>query len=327
MKLTINASSCLVPPATEEEKSHALQPNRANGVSYQKYIQPRQLRRLSNVAKMGVYSAKACLAKAEKDQVDALLVATGTGGFAALDGFLEKMISQQEQNLSPVYFLQSLHSDVAGQIVLSLGIDGYTTTYTGRGSAFESTLLDAELLLTENPDQHILVGGADELPECYEQIIKQSGFLSSTTHTVGPGENAIFFSISKEGEGVCIEGCESHLGLLSKDVGEALEKFLKVHQIKLEDIEVVLAGFESIEALAQHFPKQEFKDNVVLFKQYCGEFPTSTAYGVWLGDQLLRGEIPNAALGLSPQLSANYVLVLNQYRSNNFSFILLSSNN
>lgn len=334
MRLAISASSCINPgifsqaggAATSSEGDFQVQ-----AVNYKEHIDPRQLRRLSKVAKMGIYSAKDCLAKTEKQQAESLIVATSTGGFSALDNFISRMIEKKEQNLSPVYFLQSLLSDVTGQIVLSLGIEGYTTTYTSRGAAFESSLLDARILLEEQPDHTILVGGTDELPESYSDIIRHSGFLDAgmerDQHSeVRLGENAIFFALNKsikKGD-VVITDCQSYLGLGPEQAHEKLSTFLEANGGVSPDL--VLSGFYNEEQFSTYFPGLGVKKNVVLFKQYCGEFPTSTAFGVWLAEQVLKGEISPEAFGLPNALQVQNILIINQFRASNFSFTLLSTN-
>jgi|GEM_PF-3207542 len=334
MRLAISASSCINPGIFSQAGSTETPPGgdfQVQTVDYKEHIEARQLRRLSKVAKMGIYSAKDCLAKTKKQVAESLIVATSTGGFSALDNFISRMIEKQEQNLSPVYFLQSLLSDVTGQIVLSLGIEGYTTTYTNRGGAFESSLLDAQILLEEQPDQTVLVGGADELPISYSDIIRHSGFLDTESQQDEPsevrlGENAIFFALNKEvakGD-VLITDCQSYLGLGPTQAQEKLEAFLEANEGATPDL--VFSGFYNEEQFSTYFPGLGAKKNVVLFKQYCGEFPTSTAFGVWLAEQVLRGEISPEALELPKTLHPQRILIINQFRASNFSFTLLSTN-
>lgn len=334
MRLAISASSCINPGIFSQVEGSASTPTgdfQVQAVDYKEHIEARQLRRLSKVAKMGIYSAKDCLAKTERQQAESLIVATNTGGFSALDSFISGMIKKQEQNLSPVYFLQSLLSDVTGQIVLSLGIEGYTTTYTNRGAAFESSLLDARILLEEQPEHTILVGGTDELPTSYSDIIRHSGFLEAGMNAeqdqaVRLGENAIFFALNKsikKGD-IVINDCQSFLGLGPKQADEKLQAFLEANGGISPDL--VLSGFYNEEQFSNYFPGWGAKKNVVLFKQYCGEFPTSTAFGVWLAEQVLKGEISPEALGLPKPLQAQNILIINQFRASNFSFTLLSTN-
>ncbi|MEZ5042522.1 MAG: beta-ketoacyl synthase chain length factor [Saprospiraceae bacterium] len=339
MRLKINASSCINPGIFSTEAVITAPPvNACNDfqvppINYSRHIDARQLRRLSKVAKMGIYTAKACMAQTPGQDAQALIVGTSTGGFSALDSFINNMNEKEEQNLSPVFFLQSLLSDVTGQIVLSMGIKGYTTTYTNRGSAFESSLLDAQLLLEENPDQTVLVGGTDELPQVYGDIVRHSGFLEPEEQMTGPssislGENAIFFSLSKasDRDKVYIVDCGTYLGLDKKNINQQLEAFLQENGHLTTDIDLVLSGFYNQDQFEAFFPEGNLKKNVVFFKQYCGEFSTSTAFGVWLAEQLLSAKISPEALELPTPFELKNILVINQFRASNFSFTLLSSN-
>lgn len=337
MRLSISASSCINPgifSTTLSEKENTPSDTgdfQLGQIDYQAHIAARQLRRLSKVAKMGIYCAKDCMAQAAGRKAEALIVATSTGGFSALDNFISHMIKQEEQNLSPVHFLQSLLSDVTGQIVLSMGIEGYTTTYTNRGSAFESSILDAQLLLEEHPEHTILVGGTDELPTAYGDIIRHSRFLQITPKEDQPiplGENAIFFALSKAGpsDDVYIADCRSYLGLEKSNAATELADFLATNQIASTEIDAVFSGFYDEAQFESFFPLSDLKKNVVFFKQYCGEFPTSTAYGVWLAEQVLDGKISPEALELPTTLRPKNILVINQFRASNFSFTLISAN-
>jgi len=337
MRLSISASSCINPgifSTTLGENGNTTSDTgdfQLGPIDYKAHIAARQLRRLSKVAKMGIYCAKDCMAQTDNQKAEALIVATSTGGFSALDSFISHMIKQEEQNLSPVYFLQSLLSDVTGQIVLSLGIEGYTTTYTNRGSAFESSILDAQLLLEEHPEQTILVGGTDELPAAYGDIIRHSRFLQTSTkedQAIPLGENAIFFALSKADprDEVYIADCRSYLGLEEKNAANELSDFLATNQIAPNEIDAVFSGFYDEAQFEHFFPLSELKRNVVFFKQYCGEFPTSTAYGVWLAEQVLSRKISPEALELPTALCPKNILVINQFRASNFSFTLISAN-
>ncbi|MBS1782748.1 MAG: beta-ketoacyl synthase chain length factor, partial [Bacteroidetes bacterium] len=114
---------------------------------YREYIPPMQLRRMSKAVRMGIGSAKLCLADAFLQKPDALSVGTALGCLHDTEIFLSKMVEQNEQMLSPTAFIQSTHNTVAGQIALLTGSNGHNLTFAHRGHSFEHALLNAKLYL------------------------------------------------------------------------------------------------------------------------------------------------------------------------------------
>ena len=77
--------------------------------------------------------------------------------------FVSAIIDNDEQYLTPTSFIQSTHNTVGGQIALGIGCKGYNFTYVHSSNSFESSLLDAKLMLQNDEANTILIGGVDEL--------------------------------------------------------------------------------------------------------------------------------------------------------------------
>ena len=131
--------------------------------NYKKYIKPSAMRRMSKSVKMGVTAASMALNNAGIDMPDAIITGTGMGCKQDSEDFLEKILRDDEQFLTPTLFIQSTHNTVGGQVALGLGCKAYNVTYVQGAASFEVSVMDAQLMLLEEPEKNILVGGIDEL--------------------------------------------------------------------------------------------------------------------------------------------------------------------
>ena len=89
---------------------------------------------------------------------DAVIAGTGLGCLEDTEKFLGSIYTLQEHLLNPTPFINSTHNTIAGAIALAIKCHGYNATYTHRGFSFESALLDALMLASENPEAAILAG-------------------------------------------------------------------------------------------------------------------------------------------------------------------------
>ena len=134
---------------------------------YKKLIHPVQLRRMSRILKLGMGSAQLCLNNAVNPvSPDAILIGTGLACINDLEAFLLSILDEGEQGLSPIPFINSSHNTVAAQIARILQNHSYNNTYCHRGTAFESALLDALLLINGKEASSVLLGGIDEFQRC-----------------------------------------------------------------------------------------------------------------------------------------------------------------
>ncbi|MCZ2443200.1 MAG: 3-oxoacyl-ACP synthase, partial [Flavobacteriales bacterium] len=83
---------------------------------YSKYIDPKLIRRMSRIIKMGVAAAMEALKDAELSMPDAIITGTAYGCLADTDAFLSRMVEFNEELLSPTSFIQSTHNTVGAQI-------------------------------------------------------------------------------------------------------------------------------------------------------------------------------------------------------------------
>ena len=179
----------------------AIEPN------YSDYIDAKLIRRMSKMVKMGVTASLMALKTAKQNKPEAIIVGTGFGCLDDTNSFLNQMIENKEEALSPTPFIFSTHNSLAGQIALLHKCQGYNATYVHRNISFESALMDAQLLLQEQSYNTVLVGGADETTEASYKILSRLGHFcslpvesNSTTNSSKPyaGEGSSFFVISNQ---------------------------------------------------------------------------------------------------------------------------------
>jgi 3-oxoacyl-(acyl-carrier-protein) synthase len=149
--------------------------SQADNVSYEAWIDSRQLRRMSRVMKFGVTAALMALKNAGIEKPDAIIAGTALGCLADTGTFLTQMIREDEGVLNPTPFMQSTHNTIASAIATMLQCNGYNCTYTQNEFSAEHALLDALMQLELNPDQSILVGGFDEITEDSRTVFERLG--------------------------------------------------------------------------------------------------------------------------------------------------------
>ncbi len=302
----------------------------ANHPNYKAYISPIALRRMATGVKMGVTAAAKALQIAELQQPDAILLGTGMGCIEDTEKFLNAIIANEEAFLTPTAFIQSTHNTVGAQIALGLKCKAYNNTYVHGALSFESALMDAQLMLQQDEANAILVGGVDELGT---EIIDAGRMMEDKT-TDGIkmpfGEGASFFVLSSEHKNDSVELVDIQIfSKISKEsINVKIQEILKQNDLKLSDIDALILGnngdmFDSYyDELAFLFHKTIPN---ISYKQWSGEFYTASAFGLFLGYEILKlKEIPtNWLQNNSSKSEIKTLLLYNQFKGRDHSFILL----
>src|SRR5688572_602889 len=220
---------------------------------YSKYIDIKQLRRMSRIIKMGVAAGSMALKQAGVSVPNGIITGTAYGCLDDTGIFLNKMIENKEYALNPTPFIQSTHNTIGSQIALLLQCQEYNQTYTQGAFSFESALLDALLELKDSPLQSLLVGGVDEITPVSHALQKRFGIFKSDGNNLNlfdgrgkgtvNGEGAAYFVLSGEKNSekqVCIDAVR----MLYKPEDAVLKKeiasFLETASLKNTDIDLVL---------------------------------------------------------------------------------------
>ncbi|WP_276369833.1 beta-ketoacyl synthase N-terminal-like domain-containing protein [Chryseolinea sp. H1M3-3] len=308
---------------------------------YTQYIDPKQLRRMSRVIKMGVAAGSMALKQAGLSVPNGIITGTAYGCLEDTGIFLNKMIENNEHALNPTPFIQSTHNTIGSQIALLLQCQGYNQTYTQGAFSFESALLDGMLELKDAPDQSLLVGGVDEITSTSHAIQRRFGifrkamnnmdlFQSKEKGTLN-GEGAAYFVLSGEkgmNDKVCIEAVKTLFKPTESDLHHEIISFLEMASAKPNDIDLVLAGksgdqsfgTDTDKILEAFFPAS----TIGLFKHLCGEFPTASAFALWLGAKIIQENyLPAAVVFRNNSRPINRLLIYNPYFGTHHSLILL----
>ncbi|AHF15900.1 beta-ketoacyl synthase chain length factor [Niabella soli] len=304
---------------------------------YTKYIDPKLIRRMSRIIKMGASAAMECLQAAQEKNPDAIVTGTAYGCLADTDQFLTRMVEFKEELLSPTAFIQSTHNTVGAQIALQLKCHNYNNTYVHRGNSFEAALLDAVSLINEGDAEKVLIGGVDEIIEHSHAILRRFDLyktdgasemlIGSGTRGTIAGEGAAFFLLDKNKPVNAMAKLDA-MQTFYKPTGEItdlIESFMAGQGISVNDIDLVITGDNGDNRYSRHYNhinRLLFENKpAITYKQYCGEYPTSSAFALWLASNIIStGKVPENTAMVAPRK----ILIYNNYKLNYPSLYLLS---
>lgn len=273
---------------------------------YKQHIPVMQFRRMSKAVRMGVVASKKAMQNADIESPDAISVGTAYGCLQDTEKFLDKLVEQDEQMLTPTAFIQSTHNTVSGQIALLAKCNGHNLTYVHRGHSFEHAMIYAQLYLSRHSGEHMLVGGIDELTENGIKALRLSGLDKIL------GEGAVFLSVTDK---------------------PLTEKYIKVKSVRvfkagddnaaLEKVKDIIDNSSNIDAALLGQAEGVFHDGLIneylkntsytAFKQLCGEYPTASSFALgWLLHSMINDKLADIdwTNGI-PQQFKNVVLINN----------------
>jgi len=313
---------------------------------YATLIDVKLIRRMSRIIRMGVAAAMECLKEAGVEKPGAIVTGTAYGCLEDTGQFITKMVANKEELLTPTAFIQSTHNTIGAQIGLMLQCNQYNNAFVHRGFSFESALLDAMMLLNEKDAAHVLVGAIDEITAISHTLLTRMGLYRRTeTSSLGlidnpgkgtmAGEGAAFFLLAADASEKDLARLEGLSTLYKPDntaaIEERIHSFLSEHHLTITDIDLVINGrngdlkndrvFDELDQVVFH------QSCSITYKQLCGEYPTSTAFAVWLAAKLLKaGTVPGSLMnGKTRPDAIKRILVCNHYQGIHHSLVLLSA--
>lgn len=351
MELYINGLSCISPQLTFDTSvfPFAAKEYLSGRLSciepdYTPYIDPKASRRMGRLLKYGTAAGLQALRDAGLASPDAISTGTGFGLLDDSGKFLKNVTEADEGVVSPTAFIQSTHNTVSSNIALIVGCKGHNNTFVHKGFSFESAILDAQMLVAEDPNiKNILVGAYDETTDYSYTIMQRLRLIRDNPESnlrllsqpgVGTiaGEGAAFFALSME------RAEHSYAKLLGSDilykpqsadkVKTKLEAFLAKHKLALNDIDIVISGIcgdSKRDTIALSLNENYFSTQTILgYKHLSGEYMTSSAFALWLGAMIARtGAIPAETVIHDACRPTANILIYNAYK-NDHAFILLS---
>ena len=353
MKIFIRSSSCISPQNTFGQQPFLKEPvayhaTRLHAIApdYNAYIDPKLIRRMSHIIKMGVAAAQECLRSGGTAMPGAIVTGTALGCLEDTVTFLMKLIESNEEMLPPTPFIQSTHNTVAAQIALLLKCHAYNNTFVHKGISFESALFDAILLLKENEADNILVGGADELTDVSFAILSRLGlyrrqvgsnlslFETNCKGTIG-GEGAVFFLLTDKASADNLAVLNGTLVFYrpadAADIELKIVAFLAQHGLRIDDIDMVITGKNGDvknDEVYDHLSKTLFSGiSLANYKHLSGEYPTSSAFALWLASNIIKKEkVPEVVI--EKTINNNIpgkILIYNHYLDIYHSLMLVSA--
>ena len=169
-------------PLSEEWMTHPLRYDepyvRCADPDFRQFFSPMQARRMGLLMKRAVTVSRAVMEASGIGCPDAIVTGTGLGCLENTKLFLDAMLKDGEQSLSPTPFMQSTHNTISSLIAIQMGCKCYNCTYSQGDISFESALLDAFIQLQSGAISNALVGSHDETTPTAAALLQQSGYAS-----------------------------------------------------------------------------------------------------------------------------------------------------
>ena len=311
---------------------------------YSKLIDVKLIRRMSRIIKMGVAAGLQCLQEAGVNTPEAIITGTAYGCLEDTGVFLQKMVLNKEEMLTPTAFIQSTHNTIGAQIALLLKCNGYNNTFVHRGFSFESALLDAMMLLEEGTVTNALVGGVDEITDYSFEITSRFGLFKKTIDSnldlfTGnsrgsiAGEGAAFFLLKNhpsENDYAILDGMHTfYKPADNNEIRENIQMFLSDHSLSINDIDIILCGRNGDakgDKIYDELNRTVFAGaSVMHYKHLCGEYPTSTGFALWMASGIVRSGSVRGAIDHPIQKDIRRVLIYNHYEMIHHSLMLVSA--
>ncbi len=314
----------------------AIEPN------YKEFIPPAMSRRMSKTVKMSSVASNYALKEAGIENPDAIIVGTGMGCSQDSEKFLKNVIENNEEFLTPTFFIQSTHNTVSGQIALGLQCHAYNFTYVNTSSSLEFSMLDAKLQINDGEAENVLVGSTDEQTDRTMELYKLNNtikkeenlpvdYLNSTTEGVIWGEGSSFFVLGKEKAETSYAQLKD-IQIINKlelaETQQFVEDFLAKNNLKSEDIDAVILGFSGDSESDVYYKKvsELFLNSALLhYKHLSGEFNTASGFSIFMACHILKKqEIPEVMKINSVKKSEiKNILLYNHLGGKDHSLVLL----
>ena len=335
MNIYIRSTQCISPQHTFGQPPVEYTGTRLKCIEpdYKTILDPKLIRRMSRIIKMGAAAATACLQEAGVKDPGAIITGTAYGCLEDTGLFLTSMIERNEQTLQPATFIQSTHNTVAAQIALLLQCTRYNNTFVHQGLSFESALLDAVMQLQEGEADNLLVGAVDETTDTSHSLLTRFGlyrrspvsnlhlFSGQSKGTIA-GEGAAFFLLTgrrSEKDYARLEGMMTFYKPDGPaDIERQIRSFLESQAIDPDDIDLIITGNNGDQANDSIYRQLASGSAVfsnipaIPYKHLCGEYPTSVAFALWMAANMVR-------------TGTRRILIYNHYLSIHHSLLLLSA--
>jgi 3-oxoacyl-(acyl-carrier-protein) synthase len=200
------------------------------------------------------------------------------------------------------------------------------------------------MLLQEGTATNVLVGGVDEITDFSFEITSRFGlfkkdissnldlFQTRTKGTIA-GEGAAFFllnNVASTGDYAILDAVTTFYKPVNRSEIEAnIQEFLADQSTTMDQIDIVLCGRNGDlqgDKVYDHLNETIFKNtSVIHYKHLCGEYPTSTAFALWMAAGICKtGRVPQEAPN-STEKAVRKILIYNHFQMIHHSLMLVSA--
>ena len=284
--------------------------------AFREYIAPNEARRMGNIMKRAIVTSLKVLKETGINHPDAIITGTSIGSLNYTEKFLDDLVENGEESLSPTYFMQTTHNTVSSTISIFTATHSYNTTYSHGGISFELALKDAWMQLNLGQISNALVGGHDEMVESYYELLRKTGYVG-VEGMVPCGECAMSMMLNKQvsPDNLCELAGVSIFRMKSvQNIRKQLEALVEKANIKVETIQMVMTGVNGNPendrlyqpVLDELFPQVEH----LQYKQLFGENYTVSALGLYAAAHLMKKQGTPVMLFVNCTTNGDCALIL-----------------
>lgn len=255
---------------------------RAQDPAFRDYMAANEARRMGSIMKRALVTTLKVLGETGIEHPDAIITGTSLGSLDYTERFLDAMVENGEQTLSPTYFMQSTHNTVSSALAIYTKTHGYNITYSHGGQSFDHTVLDAWMQVQLGKIHTALVGGHDEMTASYYDLLQKTGYVGKKG-MVPCSEVAMSMLLTTD------EHADNLCELAGISIGRCPD--IDIHQI--DAIMTGVNGDPVNDALYQQLLAQWPEKPHVHYKHLFGENYTASALGLYAAAHCLKqGSIP-----------------------------------
>lgn len=327
---------------TGDYKIHSQNSFTAFEPSYSETIPSSLLRRMGKAVRMGIGAALPLMDRNEK--LDGIVIGTANGGLENCINFLNQIIDYDEGTLTPTHFVQSTPNALAGQLALMSKNTGYNVTHVNGPLAFENALLDAMMFLEGKITKtSLLLGAVEEISNYNYNIDLLAGryksdsvtndyLIKSQTNGSICGEGATMFVVSNDENNALAKIVDlKQINFPTKSELEIkLNQFFIDNELTLKNIDLLVLGnngdiqFDFLYDDVKSFFPADIE--YVYYKNFVGDYRTSSAFALFLTTHLLNGQLQNH-IGIEGNITKTpkTILIYNQFEGIQHSLIIVES--
>lgn len=284
--------------------------------AFREYIAPNEARRMGNIMKRAIVTSLKVLKETGIEHPDAIITGTSIGSLDYTEKFLDALVENGEESLSPTYFMQTTHNTVSSAISIYTGTHSYNTTYSHGGISFELALKDAWMQFCLGQISNALVGGHDEMVQSYYELLRKTGYVG-VEGMVPCSECSMSMMLNTKAstDSLCELAGVSVFRMKSiQNIRKQLERLLKEAQLDLAAIQAVMTGVNGNPendqlyqpVLDELFPQAKHLE----YKHLFGENYTVSALGLYAAAHLMKKQGMPVMLLVNCTMNGDCALVL-----------------